>query len=259
MRFCSLGSGSAGNATLVESDDGIHVTRILIDCGFGLREMESRLERATVDAASVDLVFVTHEHGDHIGSAVSFARRHGTPLAMSAGTWRAVGQPDVKWHVVRDGEPLAFKGLQLFPFTVPHDAREPLQLRVGDGATMLGVLTDTGCETPHVLANLQDCHALVLECNHDETLLTNGPYPPVLKNRVGGRLGHLSNAQAAGILSQCAHGRLQHVVAAHLSEQNNSPDLALAALAGALGANPSDLTVATQTQGADWRTLGSAR
>jgi phosphoribosyl 1,2-cyclic phosphodiesterase len=261
MRFRSLGSGSAGNATLVESTSGgAGTTRVLVDCGFGLREMETRLQRAGLIPADVDLIFVTHEHGDHIGSALSFAKRHGTRLAMSQGTWRAVASDaDASGHTVaRDGECFRVGKLALAPFTVPHDAREPLQLRISEDQLSLGLLTDTGCETPHVVASLQDCDALLLECNHDETLLATGPYPPALKQRVGGRLGHLANQQAASILAQCAHPRLRHVVAAHLSEQNNTPELARTAIQEALAlrqVNTCAVLTASQSCGTDWISL----
>jgi phosphoribosyl 1,2-cyclic phosphodiesterase len=261
MRFRSLGSGSSGNATLIEtSDHTTRVTRVMVDCGFGLRDMESRLQAAGVEPAELDLIFITHEHGDHIGCALSFAKRHGTPLAMSQGTWRAIGDDvaDMTPLLARDGQTMTVGGLQLFPFTVPHDAREPLQLRLSDGQRTLGVLTDTGCETPHVVANLQGCDALLIECNHDESMLMEGSYPPVLKQRVGGRHGHLGNRQAMDILAQCVHDSLCHVVAAHLSEQNNTPALAHAAMHAALQSkrvSACQVTIANQAFGTEWISL----
>lgn len=264
MRFRSLGSGSAGNATLIEAGEGPYATRVLVDCGFGLREMETRLRRAGVQPDQIDLIFVTHEHGDHVGGALPFARRHGAALAMSDGTWRTVGDPETQAEldirITRDGDTLQIKGLALQPFTVPHDAREPLQLCLSDGQCRLGVLTDLGCETPHVVAALQACTALLLECNHDEHMLAAGPYPAVLKQRVGGRLGHLGNHQAASILSQCLHPGLSHVVAAHLSEQNNTPELALAAIQAVVQqmggpAGACKVLAASQHEGTDWITL----
>ncbi len=258
MRFCSLGSGSSGNATLVEADDGPHPRRLLIDCGFTLKELESRLAARGLAPADLDAVFVTHEHGDHVGCALALARRHRRPLWMSRGTWRAIGAPafdDGLLHIARDGEAIDLGGLELRPYTVPHDAAEPLQLRITDGRSHLGVLTDAGSLTPHLIAALQDCQALLLECNHDAALLAASSYPASLKRRVGGRLGHLANDCAAELLGACRHGGLRHVVAAHLSAQNNRPALAAAALAGALGAAAEDIVVATASTGFDWLDL----
>jgi phosphoribosyl 1,2-cyclic phosphodiesterase len=255
MRFCSLGSGSTGNATLVEARSGSTVSRVLIDCGFSLRELERRLARAGLAASDIDAVFVTHEHGDHVGCALTLARRHSIPLWTSRGTWRAIGEPELPQgllHVARDLAPIAIGVLELAPYTVPHDANEPLQLCVTDGAVRLGVLTDAGSITPHLLAQLQACDALLLECNHDRAMLANSAYPASLKARIGGRLGHLANDTAAEILAACLHGRLKQLVAAHLSERNNRPALAQAALASVLGGNPADVLVADPLHGFDW-------
>jgi phosphoribosyl 1,2-cyclic phosphodiesterase len=255
MRFCSLGSGSTGNATLVEARSDSTVSRMLIDCGFSLRELERRLARAGLAPADLDAVFVTHEHGDHVGCALTLARRHGIPLWTSRGTWRAIGEPELPGellHFARDQEAIAIGDLQLAPYTVPHDANEPLQLCVSDGATRLGVLTDAGSVTAHLLAQLQACDALLLECNHDRGMLANSAYPASLKARIGGRLGHLANDTAAEILAACLHSGLKHLVAAHLSERNNRPALAQVVLASVLGADPTDVLVADPVLGFDW-------
>lgn len=254
MRFCSLGSGSGGNATVVEAHDGLRTHRVVIDCGFSLREFEWRLARAGLQPGDLDAVFVTHEHGDHVGCALALARRHGLPLWTSHGTWRAIGEPahDGRIRFARDGEPIEVGSLRLVPFTVPHDAAEPLQLQCGDGAVTLGVLTDAGSITPHLLEHLRDCRALLLECNHDTQMLAQSRYPASLKARVGGRHGHLSNTTAAQILRASLHGGLRHVVAAHLSEQNNTPELARQALAAACGAAPADIVVADPAEGFGW-------
>lgn len=257
MRFCSLGSGSGGNATVVEASDDSGVSRVLIDCGFSLREFETRLARAGLSCDALDAIFVTHEHGDHIGCAVSLARRHGIALWMSRGTWRAIGAPEADdvLRFARDDQPIEVGRIQLTPYTVPHDAMEPLQLRCSDGAAHLGVLTDAGSITPHLLSHLQGCQALLLECNHDTQMLAQSRYPVSLKSRIGGRLGHLSNDTAAQILGQCAHPGLQHLVAAHLSEQNNTPEHARAALAPACGASPDEIVVADPAMGFEWLSI----
>ena len=258
MRFCSLGSGSGGNATVVEAGSGATTSRVLIDCGFSLRELELRLARAGLAPADLDALFVTHEHGDHIGCAVTLARRQDIPLWMSRGTWRAIGEPDIGelLHVARDGESIAVGDLELMPYTVPHDAQEPLQLRCSDGASALGVLTDAGSVTNHLLEHLQGCQALLLECNHDRDMLTASSYPASLKARIGGRYGHLSNDISAQILAACLHSGLRHLVAAHLSEQNNRPELAQLALATACGGSIDDIIVADPQRGFDWLAVG---
>ncbi|MET0335450.1 MAG: MBL fold metallo-hydrolase [Rhizobacter sp.] len=257
MRFCSLGSGSSGNATLIEACGGITTTRVLVDCGFSLRELERRLARVGLAACDIDAVFITHEHGDHVGCALTLARKHQVPVWTSRGTWRAIGAPDLPGliHFARDLNPIVLGDLQLTPYTVPHDAHEPLQLRASDGAVCLGVLTDAGSITPHLLAQLKHCEALLLECNHDRELLANSAYPASLKARIGGRFGHLANDTSAQILDLCMHGGLRHLVAAHLSERNNRPELAQAALAGVFGGQPQDVLVADPADGFGWLSL----
>jgi len=257
IRFCSLGSGSGGNATLVEARDGGSVTRVLVDCGFSARELGTRLARVGLDAAAIDAVFITHEHGDHVGCALTLARRHGMPLWMSRGTWRAIGAPDLPdrpgaIRFARDAESISIGGLELAPYTVPHDAQEPLQLCFSDGARKLGVLTDVGSITPYLLERLAGCDALLLECNHDRGLLAASRYPASLKRRIGGAYGHLSNDTAARILASVGHGGLKHVIAAHLSAENNRPELARTSLAAACGAHPTEIQVAGANWGFDW-------
>lgn len=258
MRFCSLGSGSGGNATLIEASQGITSTQVLVDCGFSLRELRSRLARAGSAPEALSAVFTTHEHGDHAGCALSLARQYRLPVYTSRGTWRAIGKPDFDPELLRfarDGEPLALGDIELQPFAVPHDANEPLQLRASDGQRRLGLITDIGSMTPYVVQSLQGCDALLLECNHDEALLRGSSYPASLKRRILGSHGHLSNASAAELLSQCRHSGLRHVVAAHLSERNNKPALAAAALGAILGCAASEIPVASQSLGLAWLSL----
>jgi phosphoribosyl 1,2-cyclic phosphodiesterase len=257
MRFCSLGSGSGGNATVVEADDGSRPTRVMIDCGFALRELDARLARAGLEAADLDAVFVTHEHGDHAGGALALARREGLAVWMSRGTWRALREvdPPAGLRFARDGEPIRIGALELHPFTVAHDAQEPLQLRCRAGRRQLGVLTDVGSSTPHLVANLQGLDALLLECNHDRALLEASRYPPSLKARIGGRWGHLANDAATAILAACLHEGLRHLVAAHLSRENNRPDLARASLAQAWHPGRGEIVVADPDTGFGWITI----
>ncbi|MDI6746792.1 MAG: MBL fold metallo-hydrolase [Rhodocyclaceae bacterium] len=252
IRFASLGSGSKGNALLVEAGH----TRVLVDCGFGQREMARRLERLEIEPASVDAVLVTHEHADHVGGVARCAARFGWTVHASHGTAAAARQlAEVAVRRFDSHAAFAIGDLEIHPYPVPHDAREPTQFVFSDGAIRLGLLTDAGMITPHIVAMLADCAALVLEANHDAAMLANGRYPPQLKRRIAGGFGHLDNTAAAGLLRTLDSARLQHVVAAHLSEENNTPVLARAALAAGLGCTPDWIGIADQATGCDWREL----
>lgn len=252
-----MGSGSEGNSLLIEASDGTTVTRVLLDCGFGIKETALRLARLGVTPDQLDAVLVTHEHGDHVGSAYAFAARHALPVHTSHGTWlatshmRGADRADVR--VCCADHPFAIGGIEIHPYTVPHDAREPLQFVLTDGAAKLGVLTDAGMETPYVTARLAGVDALILECNHDREMLRNSAYPFSLKRRIGGDFGHLANDIAASILSQVLHDKLSRVVAAHLSKQNNTRELASGALAAVLGVSPEEILIADQAEGLGWQ------
>jgi phosphoribosyl 1,2-cyclic phosphodiesterase len=252
VRFASLGSGSEGNALLVEA----RATRVLIDCGFGLRDAIARLERIGVEPESVTAILVTHEHSDHIGGVAGFAARFGTEVWLTFGTLVAAGEPFAALRRVRgfdSQQTLAIGDIEVRAFPVPHDAREPVQFVCSDGRFRLGVLTDLGTSTVHVETSLSGCDALVLECNHDRGLLANGDYPETLKQRIAGRFGHLDNATAAALLTRIDTSRLCHLVAAHLSRKNNRPELARSALAAALHCAPDWVGVADQDEGFAWR------
>jgi len=249
LRFAVLGSGSRGNGLLVAADG----TRVLIDCGFSAAETERRLARLGCAPEDLEAIVLTHEHADHARGACMLARRWGLPLLGSPGTLASladtegVGLRPFDIHV-----PFALGALRFEPFPVPHDAREPCQLVVTDGDRRLALVTDAGHVTPHMARLLGGAHALLLECNHDPGLLAEGPYPPTLKARVGGPYGHLSNAQAAALAAEVAWAGLRHVVAMHLSEQNNTPGHARAALAAALGCGPEELACAGQDEPLPW-------
>lgn len=249
MRFASLGSGSEGNGLVVEAGG----TRVLMDCGFGLADSVARLARLGLQPGDLAGIVVTHEHGDHIGGVGRLARKHRLPVWLTAGTLAmAQDLEGVAVQVIDSHAPFAVDGLEIQPYPVPHDAREPVQYVFGDGDRRLGVLTDTGCSTLHVEGVLAGVDALILECNHDAAMLENGPYPASLKRRVGGRFGHLENGQAAALLGKLKHDRLQCVMAAHVSKKNNTAALAQRALAGVLGCADADVRVACQTAGFDW-------
>ena len=253
MRFASLGSGSRGNALLVEAGS----TRVLIDAGFGPREMSRRMQRLGLAADDVDAVLVTHEHSDHIGGVFACARRFDWAVLLTHGTRAACGDDgaDVRTTIIDSHEVLAVGDICVHPFPVPHDAREPVQFVLADGARRLGVLTDAGHVTAHMVAMLDACDALVLECNHDAQMLAHGSYPQALKRRIGGLWGHLDNIAAASLLSQLEGSSLRHVVAAHLSAENNTPALVREALSSVLGCEQDWIGVATQGEGFGWRDL----
>lgn len=251
MRFASLGSGSRGNAWLIDSGSVL----VMLDCGFGLREVSTRLERRGVAAGAVSALVITHEHADHASGAARFADRHGCSVWLTQGCLtmlQATGRAPERVRLVDSHTPFAIGDLEFRPYPVPHDAREPVQYTVTDGNVRLGVLTDAGHVTEHMVHNLNGCHALALECNHDLDLLEQGSYPPPLKERIRGRYGHLDNQAAAALLGRLDCSRLQHVVAAHLSEANNTPQRARAALSVALGCTPGEIGVADQHAGLDW-------
>jgi len=257
LRFCCLGSGSEGNALVVEVVDGLLPTRVLVDDGFNLRQLERRLARVGLSLEDIDAVVVTHEHSDHAGGVAALARRRRIPVFATQGTARATGLADagIDWRPLRDGDAAAIGGVQVLPYAVPHDAVEPVQFVFSDGAARLGLLTDIGTPTDPVAEVLDGLDALLLECNHDLEMLRTGPYPYFLKARVGGDQGHLSNKQAASLLARLDRSGLKVVVAAHLSRTNNSPALARAALAAVLDCRGDEVAVADQDAGLPWHSL----
>ncbi|MEZ5739265.1 MAG: MBL fold metallo-hydrolase [Burkholderiaceae bacterium] len=252
MQFASLGSGSEGNGLLVRSCEGT----VLIDCGFGLKACRARMQALDVDPDSLAAILVTHEHADHIGGVFRLAVAHRIPVYLTHGTLHEARVPEAARDLVRPlvaDQVFELAGLQVHAVPVPHDAREPVQFVIDSGKSRLGVLTDLGHGSAHVIRAFQRLDALVLECNHDPAMLADNPrYPASLKKRIGGPFGHLSNQAAADILSQLEPRRLKRLVAAHLSAHNNTPALARAALAAAMSCAVGDIEVADQAQGLAW-------
>ena len=252
MRFSSLGSGSKGNATVVHHGD----TYILIDCGFSVKETEKRLSLRGLQGNDLTAILVTHEHSDHIRGVLPLARKYQLPVMMTGGTSKSLDnnsrsitnidlslfESDLTFHV---GD------LELMPVSVAHDSREPVQFVVKGGGMTLGVLTDLGSVTPHVLDNYRCCDGLLVESNHDTTMLANGPYPPSLKQRVGGDWGHLNNQQTRQLLENIQIEQLQQLVIGHISQQNNHVDLVKEELSG-LSNRLSTVHYACQNNGFSW-------
>jgi len=255
MRFSSIGSGSAGNGLLIEQDS----TRLLLDCGFGLRDAEQRLARISLTPDQLTGILITHEHEDHAGGVFKLARKYRIPVWLTHGTFRMIERilpnEPLDLRIIDSHSKFNINEIEVTPFPVPHDAREPVQYTFSNGDKKLGVLTDTGCSTPHIQEMLSGCDALMLECNHDIEMLMNGIYPMSLKQRVSGRLGHLDNIGAAQILSKLDNSHLKHIIAAHLSEKNNKPELAINALSQALNCEKSWIGIAEQETGFDWREI----
>ncbi len=231
-------------------------TKILMDCGFGLKDTITRLARLGVTPEQLNGIVVTHEHGDHIGGVARLACKFDLPVWLTHGTLRGRQKAFSDISQIREIAPqhiFSIGDIEITPYPVPHDAAEPVQFVFSDGSSKLGVLTDTGCGTPHIEEMLSGCHALVLECNHDIGMLMDSAYPNSLKQRVSSRFGHLGNHEAAGILSRLEVGKLQHLIAAHLSQENNTPLLAAQALCEAIGCTQDWVSVATQDEGFGWR------
>ena len=254
MRFASLGSGSAGNALVVE----VKSTRLMLDCGFSVKETVSRLARFDLSPHDIAGIVITHEHDDHAGGAFKLAARYKIPVWLTYGTLKMVtrylpNQHELKLNILDGHNPFSIDNIQIQPYPVPHDAREPIQCVFSDGKSRIGVLTDVGRITPHIVHSLSACNALVLECNHDAGMLQSGPYSWALKQRVGGDLGHLENSESARLLSKLDNSKLEHIIAAHLSAKNNTPQLARAALSSMLGCASDWVGVADQLLGFEWR------
>ena len=236
MRFCVLGSGSRGNSTYLESGG----TSILIDAGMSGKELQKRLSSIGVDLSSIDAILVTHEHNDHIQGVGILSRRAGIPVYANCATFSAAAKIVNKlfsYNEFETGGTFYFRNLAIHPFSISHDTEDPVGFRISDGDVSFGYCTDTGKVSRLMMHRLASCQALVLESNHDIDMLQNGTYPPYLKQRIRSGHGHLDNTQAAVFLKELAHEKLQHVVLAHLSEENNRPEIALQAAAEALNSN----------------------
>ena len=245
MGVASLGSGSRGNGTLVAIGGAV----FLVDCGFTLKQTEQRLARLQLSPGDLSAILVSHEHRDHIAGVTALSHRYGIPVFASYGTFKN-GPKDFSCTPFDGDMPFEVEGVIVNPVVVPHDAREPTQFTLQHDDLKIGVLSDLGSVTEHVVTQFAHCDYLLLEANHDRAMLQRGSYPPALKRRVGGDHGHLSNTQALELLERIAHAGL-HVIIGHVSEQNNDLDL-VESLFAPLRPRLAGLSVATQKEGQKW-------
>jgi phosphoribosyl 1,2-cyclic phosphodiesterase len=220
MRLCSLASGSSGNSFFVDTGR----TRILVDAGITLRQLNLRLRGLGVSISGIDAVVVSHEHTDHT-AAIPYLE---IPVYVSSLTIDMWKNSVSNLKVFESGVPFYIKDLLVLPFSIPHDALDPVGFSLQtDTNKKVGIVTDIGSVTNLVRERLKDSNVLVLEFNYDESLILYSHYPWELKQRIRSRLGHLSNGEAGNLLKSLVHSGLYHVVLAHLSEVNNKPELAL--------------------------------
>jgi phosphoribosyl 1,2-cyclic phosphodiesterase len=244
LTVCVLGGGSRGNAVYL--DDG--ATALLVDAGFSAREIERRMRARGLDPARLDALLVTHEHTDHVRGAERLARRHRLPVYLSPGTLAGAAalQDLAGLRPFVPGQAFRIGTLAVDSFGVAHDARDPSGFAIRAGGIRVGIATDLGHADARLTQRLSGCRLVILESNHDPQMLAEGPYPRLLKQRIGGRTGHLSNPEAAEVLAAIRHPGLEHVVLTHLSATNNTPEAALALAAAALTGSSARLSAARQ-------------
>jgi phosphoribosyl 1,2-cyclic phosphodiesterase len=234
LQVCILASGSSGNSVYVASE----TTRILIDAGLTARQTAIRLRQLDVEPESISGICVSHEHGDHVAGIRILQQRHGIPVYANAGTFKGIRNlpksDGISARIFQTGSPFEIGDIDIEPFSVPHDAYEPVGFRLHAAGTTVGIVTDLGMSTSLVRQKLRGCHAIIVESNHDEDLLQEAPRPWPLKQRIRGRQGHLSNMGAARLITECATKELEQVFLSHLSSECNTPDTALRTVASQL-------------------------
>jgi phosphoribosyl 1,2-cyclic phosphodiesterase len=254
LKICILGSGSKGNCTYIESPEA----RLLIDAGLSAREIVRRLQHIGVEPEALDGMLISHEHSDHIHGVGALARRYKLPVYANRATFQKAQRLIGTVEDVRDfctGMPFSVKDLCIDPFSLPHDADDPVAFRLSWRRRSMAIVTDLGYPSQLVRERIRGCHLLILEANHDDAMLKVGPYPWPLKQRIGGKAGHLSNQQSGELLRDILHDELGYVILAHLSETNNLPDLARLTIAEALGARRTQLHIASQKDISAWFVL----
>lgn len=233
MRLCSIASGSSGNCIYVGSE----ATHLLVDVGISGKRTESGLNSLGVSGADLDGILITHEHADHISGLGVLARKYGVPIFATPGTIDAIltcgslGKIDRGlFHEVKADQKLVIKDLTVNPMRISHDAAEPVAYRIAYGSKRVGICTDLGIYNDYTVECLKGMDALLIEANHDVNMLQVGPYPYMLKQRILGERGHLSNENSGRLLSRILHDKLQSIILGHLSKENNLPELAYEAV-----------------------------
>jgi len=226
MKFCSLGSGSSGNSYLVSKNN----TNILVDCGFSITELENRMSKREIKPSEMTAIFLTHEHDDHSKGAFVFAKKYNKPIYLTYGTLKMCQKRikksyNLSINIISPLDTLELNDFMIHVIPVPHDAREPVQFKFESEEKTLAIITDLGFGNKELINSIQQINALILESNHDENLLRQSRYPKNLKDRIRGNYGHLSNEGSLEILKKLNLDNLKWLGAAHLSKENNSPDL----------------------------------
>ena len=245
LAVCVLASGSRGNAVYVSDGE----TDILVDAGIAANDIIRRLRSKGLRPENLDGIVVSHEHTDHVRGVGVLSRKFDLPVYMTRKTSDAIGSQTGRLHdavFFSRGETFQLKTLTIHPFSISHDAEDPAGFTVSQNGTKIGIATDLGVATSVVKTHLQSCTLLILEANHDAEMLTHGPYPWPLKQRINSRVGHLSNEAAKNLLNEVQHDRLVHVVLAHLSEINNTPQKALTEVSQAITRCNAQIDVAMQ-------------
>ena len=253
MRFASLGSGSKGNSTIIESG----LTIVLVDCGFGIKSLLTRLLARDVTPEQITAILITHEHSDHWKGVEALSAKFNIPVYLSAGCFKArsISVESKNFHIIDSHTDFVLGDLSVTPVPVPHDAREPIQFVLSDGNLRLGILTDLGHYTPHVISIYSKCHGLLVEANYDEEMLARGPYPRFLKDRVSGLFGHLSNRQMLDLLEKLDLIDLQRLVLGHISDKNNHTKI-ISELLSTVDLGGTSIAFADQESGSEWQQLG---
>ena len=246
IRVSVLASGSKGNSMLIDGPEGA----LLVDAGLSAKELVRRMEFVGADPQRLRAIIVTHDHSDHLRGVRVLAKRLELPVFGTGATLAAADLPSVEIkNTVTPGSPFDVAGFSVVPFSLPHDAADPVGYVVQGFGARIGMATDLGSVNSLVRERLAGCDMLLLEFNYDERMLRDGPYPWFLKQRIQGRFGHLSNSHSARLLGELHHPDLQHVFLGHLSETNNCPDKALAAAQSVAGCgNGAELTVGRQSK-----------
>lgn len=258
MKLCVLGSGSKGNAVLMQAGS----TRVLVDAGFSTRAISKRLALIGVDPRSIEAVIITHEHEDHAKGAISCAKKWGWQIYATEGTRGAsVGLAEANTRTVASNGSVDIGDIEIRTVSISHDAEEPIAI-IATGkpnGVRAAIVYDLGVVTETVSRAIERVEILILESNYDGEMLRNGPYPPVLQRRIAGREGHLSNRSSALAAASCAHPGLAHVVLAHLSEVNNTPRLAFECMERVLKRTVFKGQITPAPQHAPSRTISAAK